>query len=92
MLGTKNLEGTMNKLNTGNGGYKVHSDLNTGGNNDEDAVNDHWNHSFNQEDDMAHTENKGNNPHSSTQQTDTKPKESLYDNNTIEKMIMQGDV
>ena len=41
---------------------------------------------------MARTETKGNNPHSSTQQTDNKPKEKLYDDNTIEKMIMKGEV
>ncbi len=91
ILGTNNLEGTIKKIN---GGQKVHSDLNPGSNNNDDDVmiNDQWNHSFNQEDDMARTETKGNNPQSSTQQTDNKPKEKLYDDNTIEKMIMKGEV
>ena len=50
MMGTKNLEGTLTKLNANNGAHRVNNDLREG---DDEGHHDHWNQSFNQEDDMA---------------------------------------
>jgi hypothetical protein len=56
MMGSKNLESTLTKLNANNGAHRVNNDLREG---EDDGHHDQWNQSFNQEDEMV---KKGTDP------------------------------